>query len=72
VEPLKASKLKKQCLAVLDHVDPEGIVITKHGKPMARLLPIASDCAELIGCMKGKLKITREVFSTGIRWDAQS
>jgi prevent-host-death family protein len=72
VEPLNASKFKEQCLSLLDHLDPEGIVITKHGKPIARLVPIASDCAELIGCMKGKLKITGDVFSTGIRWDAES
>jgi prevent-host-death family protein len=72
VEPLNASKFKEQCLSLLDHLDPEGIVITKHGKPVARVVPIASDCAELIGCMKGKLKITGDVFSTGIRWDAES
>jgi hypothetical protein len=32
----------------------------------------ASDCAELIGSMKGKLRITGDVLSTGIKWDAES
>jgi len=72
MEPLNASKFKEQCLSLLDHLDPEGVVITKHGKPIARLIPIASDCAELIGSMKGKLRITGDVFSTGIKWDAES
>ncbi len=72
MEPLNASKFKEQCLSLLDHLDPEGIVITKHGKPIARVVPIASDCAELIGSMKGKLKITGDVFSTGMKWDAES
>ncbi|MFQ5381801.1 MAG: type II toxin-antitoxin system Phd/YefM family antitoxin, partial [Dehalococcoidia bacterium] len=34
-----AAKFKEQCLAILDQVGPEGIVITKRGKPVARLLP---------------------------------
>ena len=72
MEPLNASKFKEQCLSLLDHLDPEGVVITKHGKPIARLIPIASDCAELIGSMKGKLQITGDVLSTGIKWNAES
>jgi prevent-host-death family protein len=71
VEQLDASKFKEQCLALLDHLAPEGIVITKHGKPIARLIPIEAGCADLIGSMKGKLKISGDVFSTGIEWDAQ-
>jgi prevent-host-death family protein len=69
---LNASKFKEQCLALLDNLDPEGIVITKHGKPVARLVPVASECAGLIGSMKGKIKVKGDIFSTGIRWNAQS
>jgi len=67
-----ASKFKEQCLSLLDHLDPEGIVVTKHGKPVARLIPASSDCAALIGSLKGKVKVTGDVFSTGIRWNAES
>lgn len=72
MQQLNASKFKEQCLALLDHLDPEGIVITKHGKPVARLVPAESECAELIGSMKGKIKVKGEIFSTGIRWNAES
>ena len=48
MEQINASKFKEQCLALLDNLDPEGIVITKHGKPVARLIPASSDCADLI------------------------
>lgn len=72
VEQLNASKFKEQCLSLLDHLDPDGIVITKHGKPVARLIPIKSGCAELIGSMKGKVKVTGDIISTGIKWDAES
>ena len=69
--PLHASKFKEQCLSLLDHLDPGGIVITKHGKPVARLIPIESGCADLIGSMKGQVKVTGDIFSTGIKWGAQ-
>ena len=71
MQPLNASKFKEQCLSLLDHLDPDGIVITKHGKPVARLIPIESGCADLIGSMKGRVKVTGDVFSTGIEWGAQ-
>jgi prevent-host-death family protein len=72
MQTINASKFKEQCLSLLDNLDPEGIVITKHGKPVARLIPASSDCAELIGSMKGKIKIHGNIFSTGVKWDAQS
>ena len=72
MDQLNASKFKEQCLALLDHLEPDGLVITKHGKAVARLIPIASGCAELIGSMKGKIKVTGDILSTGIAWDAES
>ena len=72
MEQLNASKFKEQCLALLDHLEPDGLVITKHGKAVARLIPIESGCAELIGSMKGKIKVTGDILSTGIAWNAES
>ena len=72
MKTIAAAKFKEQCLALLDRVDPEGIVITKHGRPVARLLPVAADSANLIGSLKGRLKIKADILSTGLEWDAQS
>ena len=72
MERINASKFKEQCLALLDNLDPEGIVITKHGKPVARLIPASSDCADLIGSMKGKIRVQSDILSTGVKWDAES
>ncbi len=72
MQQMNASKFKEQCLAVLDHLDPEGIIITKHGKPVARLIPADSACQDLIGSMKDKIHIHGDILSTGIEWDAQS
>ena len=69
---ISASKFKEQCLSLLDNIAPEGILVTKHGKPVARLLPIDSGCASLIGSMKGKVKVSGDVFSTGVPWNAES
>jgi antitoxin (DNA-binding transcriptional repressor) of toxin-antitoxin stability system len=69
---MNASKFKEQCLTVLDHLDPEGLIITKHGKPVARLIPADSACRELIGSMKNKIRIRGSILSTGIEWDAES
>jgi hypothetical protein len=32
---VNASKFREQRLSVLDHLDREGIISTKHGKPVA-------------------------------------
>jgi prevent-host-death family protein len=68
---IAAAKFKEQCLSLLDAVDPDGIVITKRGKPVARLIPFASDSASLIGSLTGKLKIKGEILSTGLDWNAE-
>ncbi len=67
-----AAKFKEQCLALLDSVGPEGIVITKHGKPVARLVPVESESEELLGALEGALTIKGDILSTGLEWDAES
>jgi prevent-host-death family protein len=69
---IPASKFKEQCLALLEEVDPDGIVITKRGKPIAKLIPLGTDSADLIGSLRGKLKIKGDIMSTGIKWHAES
>jgi len=69
---INASKFKEQCLSLLDNLDTEGIVITKRGKPVARVIPVSAGCASLIGSLKGKLKIKGNILSTGLDWRAES
>ena len=66
-----ATKFKAQCLALLDRVGPDGVLITKHGKPVAKLIPVGADSAQLIGSLKGQLRIKGDILSTGLAWDAQ-
>ncbi len=67
---ITASKFKEQCLAVLDNLGPEGIVVTKHGKPVARVLPVKAGCASLIGSMKTKIQVHGDIFSTRLKWES--
>ena len=69
---ISAPKFREQCLSLLDDLSAEGIVITKRGKPVAKVIPIASGCAALIGSMKGKLTIKGDLLSTGLRWNAEA
>jgi prevent-host-death family protein len=66
-----AAKFKETCLSLLDQVDPEGIVITKRGKPVARLIPFAADSADLIGALAGKVHIKGNILSTGVKWHVE-
>ena len=72
LKTIPATRFKEQCLALLDGVGPEDIVITKYGRPVAKLIPFDGDSASLIGSLKGKLTIKGDTRSTGIRWDAES
>lgn len=67
-----AAKFKEQCLSLLDHLDPEGLVITKHGKPVAILLPWERKSGRLIGCLRDKIIVRGKLESTGVDWDADA
>ncbi len=67
---IAAAKFKEQCLSILDRLDPEGIVITKHGKPVAKLLPIERASADLIGSLRGRIRVKGDIQTTGLKWDA--
>ena len=47
MKTVPAAQFKAQCLSLLDRIGPEGIVITKHGKPVAKLVPFESESEEL-------------------------
>ena len=70
MKKVAAAKFKEQCLSILDHLDADGIVITKHGKPVARLLPAERASADLIGALRGRIRVNGDIQGTGVKWDA--
>jgi prevent-host-death family protein len=72
MKTISASKFKERCLALLDRVGTEGIVITKHGRPVARLVSLETDFSRFVARLKGRLRIRGNILSTGAKWDAES
>jgi len=63
---MAAGKFKATCLAVMDEVQSkrEPVVITKNGKPVAKLIPIPGEGSDpIFGFYKGKLEIPGDVIS---------
>ena len=69
-----ATEFKAKCLAILDEVqrNRREVVVTKRGKPVAKLVPVVEDRRPLFGRMKGTVKIVGDIFSTGEKWEADS
>jgi prevent-host-death family protein len=61
---ISANEFRARCLAVVNEVNStrEPILITKRGKPVARLIP-AGKPAKFIGRLKGKFKIVGDILS---------
>ena len=70
MKTIGAAKFKEQCLALLDDLGGDGLVITKRGKPVARRLPYERRHAELIGSLGHKVKVRGDVFRTGLEREA--
>ena len=69
---ISASEFKAKCLRILEDLDPQGIVITKRGQPIARVTPAVShDNQSLIGSLRGKIEVNACLFWTGVTWDAE-
>jgi prevent-host-death family protein len=62
---MAAGSFKAHCLAVMDEVQArrETVVITKYGKPVAKLVPIGKDTDEIYNFLGGKGAITGDVLS---------
>lgn len=70
MKKVAAAKFKEQCLSILDHLGPDGIVVTKHGKPVAKVLPMERTAADLIGSLRGRMRVKGDIRSTGVKWNA--
>jgi prevent-host-death family protein len=74
IQQMAAGEFKAKCLKIMDEVQASGVslVITKHGRPIARLGPVVERPATLVGFMRGEGKITGDIVApTGEAWDAE-
>ncbi len=69
---IEAAQFKAQCLALLDELESDGLIITRGGKPVARVVPYTRGDADLIGSLRGKTRIKGDISTTGVRWNVGS
>ena len=70
---IKASEFKAKCLKLMDEVAETGepLVITKSGKPVARLVPLEERPKSLWGAHKGLIEIKGDIISPiDVDWEA--
>jgi prevent-host-death family protein len=62
---MAAGSFKAHCLAVMDEVQSkrETVLITKHGRPVAKLVPVSDDADDIYNFLAGKGTITGDVIS---------
>ena len=68
MKKMAAGVFKARCLAVMDEVQAkkETVLITKHGKPVAKLVPVSGEKDDIYGFMAGKIKIMGDVVSPAL------
>ncbi len=68
MKTMAAGSFKVHCLAVMDEVQAkrETIVITKHGKPVVKLVPADKDAGDIYGFLAGKGAVIGDVVSPAI------
>jgi prevent-host-death family protein len=73
MKKMSAGAFKTNCLAVLDEVQAkhETVVIIKHGKPIAKLVPVNIETDEIFDFLKGKGAVTGDVVSSDWKDDAR-
>jgi prevent-host-death family protein len=72
---IPAAVFKAECLKLMDEVARTGqpVVITKHGKPVAQLVPVAAEPRSLFGYMKNTVTIKGDIVApTDDSWSAVS
>lgn len=71
---IPASRFKAQCLAILDRVERTRapIIVTKHGRPVARLVPIdpGPGHRDTRGSVELLVREDEAYYGTGEEWEA--
>ena len=71
MKKMAAGSFKTNCLAVMDEVQSrhETVVITKHGKPVAKLVPVNADTDEIYDFLAGKGVVNGDIVSPAVSPD---
>jgi prevent-host-death family protein len=72
---IPAGEFKTHCLAVMDQVQTTGeaVLVTKHGKPVVKLVPANAKDSSIFGYMIGKGEVVGDILSPAVPledWEA--
>ena len=71
-KPVPAGEFKAKCLALFDEVETRrrSFVVTKRGRPVARVVPLPLDT---VSSLRGSLLHEEDLLAPiDVKWDAQS
>ena len=65
---IPVGKFKAHCLAILDEVQAkqQTVMITKRGKPVAKLVPVEQAKDDIFGFFKGKIEINGDIVAPAL------
>lgn len=65
MKKIAAAEFKARCLTLMDevHKSREPVVITKRGKPVAKLVPVQDRGREFLGRLKGIVRVIGDIES---------
>ncbi len=70
---IPAGEFKAKCLHIMDEVNQtrQSIIITKRGKPVAKLIPFAEEKLKLFGKLKGSMTLLSDITQpVAVVWHA--
>ncbi len=73
MKTIQAGDFKAKCLQIMDEVDEKHIsfMITKHGRPVAKLVPVDMTKKSAFGCLKNTVSIQGDIIAPmDENWDA--
>lgn len=73
-DAIPAGEFKAKCLQIMEEVKLQHrtVIITKHGKPIAKLVPFEDAPRSLFGALEGSVKIKGNIIeSIGEEWEAE-
>ena len=68
MKKMAAGSFKTNCLAIMDEVQAkhETVVITKHGKPVAKLVTVTTETDDIYNFLAGKGRVAGGVVSPAV------
>jgi len=68
IRTIPAGQFKARCLKIMDdvRVTRQPVMITKKGKPVAKLVPADAAPQDVFGCLRGEVEILGDIVSPAV------